>query len=248
MRAAIIQSSYLPWKGYFDIIANVDLFVFLDDVQYTRNDWRNRNRFKFSGGVSWLTIPCGGGRHLRICDVALQDTAWQERHWNSIKQNYQKTPYFACYREFFEELYLERRWSSLSELNQFATKYVARELLGLTTEFRDSREFEPSGCKTNRLLSILTQVRPSVDVYVSGPTAQGYLREAEFAAAGMDVQYACYSGYPEYPQRFPPFRHDVSIVDLLFNVGPEAPRHIWGWRETDRSEWFASSSALTVGD
>lgn len=240
MRVAIIQSSYLPWKGYFDIIANVDVFVFLDDVQYTRNDWRNRNRFKFSGGVSWLTVPCGASRDRRVCDVTLNDPSWQSSHWDAIRRHYGKTPYFEQYRPFFEDLYLSQAWKSLSELNQFATTHIARGFLGLATEFRDSREFEAAGSKTDRLRSILEQVRPAADVYISGPSAKGYLREGELRAAGIEVQYADYSGYPEYRQRFPPFRHDVSIVDLLFNVGPAAPQYIWGWRDTDRAHWYAA--------
>ena len=246
MRAAILQSSYLPWKGYFDIIASVDAFIFFDDVQYTPNDWRNRNRFKFSGGVSWLSIPCGKRRHRRICDVTVADPAWQQKHWQAIRQNYGKCPYFGKYEPYFEDLFLSRTWPNLSELNQHTIKHIAKEFLGLSTEFLDSRSLQSEGVKSERLVSILKQLESKVDVYVSGPSARNYIQDEVFHEAGIVVEYVDYSGYPEYPQRFPPFRHDVSILDLLFNVGPEAPEYIWGWRKAPRSAGATESKPLAV--
>ncbi|HEU5201697.1 MAG TPA: WbqC family protein, partial [Nitrospira sp.] len=91
-RVAICQSNYLPWKGYFDLIHDVDVFVFYDDVQYTKNDWRNRNKIKTPQGVQWLTIPVGSHCHCRICDVSLQDSYWQKQHWKTLVQRYRKAP------------------------------------------------------------------------------------------------------------------------------------------------------------
>ncbi len=230
MRVAILQSSYLPWKGYFDIIHSVDAFIFYDDVQYTPRDWRNRNRFKFSGGTTWLSVPCGQSRNRMICDVSLPSSDWQARHLNAIIQNYRKCPHFERYRPLLEDLLRERTWTNLSELNQFATERIARDCLGIETEFFDSRSFHASGARTERLLSVLSNFGREVSVYVSGPSAKGYLEEEPFQEAGIAVEYMDYDGYPEYPQRFPPFEHRVSILDLLFNVGEQAGDYIWGWR------------------
>lgn len=229
-RVAIIQSSYIPWKGYFDIIHDVDEFIFLDHVQFTSRDWRTRNRIKTRDGLLWLTVPAGSDRNRRICDVRLEDRSWQEKHWKTILHNYSKAPHFARYRPFFEEIYLGTAWSSLSELNQTMTTRIARELLGIETRFRDSRELDPEGAKLELILDLVR--KSGATTYVSGPSADDYIDPALFADAGVELVYKQYSGYPEYAQAHPPFEHAVSIVDLLFNVGENAPHYIWGWRES----------------
>src|SRR5579864_7157911 len=108
MRAAVLQSNYIPWKGYFDIIHDVDVFVFYDDVQYTKNDWRNRNRIKTAGGVQWLTVPTGSDINRRICDVSLPDPNWTRKHWRTLHQAYSHAPHFHRYESFLSEIYLER--------------------------------------------------------------------------------------------------------------------------------------------
>lgn len=228
-RVAVLQSNYIPWKGYFDIIHDVDLFVFYDDVQYTKNDWRNRNRIKTASGVQWLTIPTGSDIDRRICDVLLPDARWAEKHWKTLQQAYSPAPHFHRYEAFLRHIYLEERWESLSQLNQYLITAIAREQLGLTTRFEDSRSYAVEGAKFDRLLSLLTRAR--ADVYVSGPSARDYIDANRVAECGIELVYKSYDGYPEYPQRFPPFEHAVSILDLLFNVGPDAPFYIWGWRE-----------------
>lgn len=228
-KVAIIQSNYIPWKGYFDIIHDVDLFIFYDDVQFTKNDWRNRNRIKTSNGPLWLTVPVGQDLDRRICDVTLPDARWAAKHYKTLVQNYGKAPYFESYRPFLEEVYLERQWPTLSELNHFMITKIARDFLGLTTEFADSRSYAPVGQKLERLLDLLTQV--GAGSYVSGPSAQDYIESKSFADAGIELIFKDYTGYPPYPQFHPPFDHHVSILDLLFHTGEEAPRYIWGWRE-----------------
>ena len=109
-RVAVLQSNYLPWKGYFDIIHDVDLFIFYDDVQYTKNDWRNRNRIKTPAGPTWLTVPTGTDLHRLICEVRLPDPGWQLKHWKSLRQNYSRTPCFEKYEGFFARVYAEARW------------------------------------------------------------------------------------------------------------------------------------------
>lgn len=227
-RVAILQSNYIPWKGYFDIIHDVDEFVFLDDVQYTTRDWRNRNRIKTAQGMVWLTIPVGASVRRRICDVVLPSDSWARSHWRRIEASYQTAPFFQSLRPTLEEIYLGRSWKFLSDLNQHLIRTIAN-LLGIDTRFRDSREFTKSGRKQEGLIEILQQT--GGDFYLSGPAARDYVEPEHFAAAGIDFQWKSYEGYPEYPQLFPPFVHEVSILDLLFHTGPDASHYIWGWRE-----------------
>src|SRR5438874_1056701 len=172
-RVAVLQSNYIPWKGYFDIIHDVELFVFYDDVQYTKNDWRNRNRVKTANGVQWLTIPTGADLNRQICDVRISDQHWAAKHWKTVRQAYSPTPYFRRYEDFFEDVYLGKRWESLSELNQFLITSIARDHLGLSTQFADSRDFSVEGAKFERLLNLLVEL--DADVYVSGPSARSYM-------------------------------------------------------------------------
>jgi WbqC-like protein len=230
MRVAISQSNYLPWKGYFDLIHDVDLFVFYDDVQFTKNDWRNRNRIKGPNGPEWLTIPVGTDLKRRVCDVALTDARWQARHWNTLRHRYGKAPGFARYRAFLEDVYVNRQWKNLSELNRFLIRTIAADWLGVTTRFGDSREFPSEGVKQDRVLNLLHAV--GADVYVSGPAGRAYLDGQRFERAGIRLEWKDYTGYPEYAQFHAGFEHRVSILDLLFHVGCAAPYFIWGWRQT----------------
>lgn len=226
---AVIQSNYIPWKGYFDIIHDADLFIFHDDLQYTKGDWRNRNRIKTDQGCRWLTIPVGTSENRLICDVEIQDHKWARKHWTTIQQFYAKTPYFQHYKPFFEEIFLQSEWANLSVLNQTIIQRIAVELLGIETAFQDSRDYKLSGQKQARLLELLTKA--GATHYISGPAAKSYIDPASFIEAEIELIYKDYAGYPEYEQRFPPFEHGVTILDLLFNCGPETPDYIWGWRE-----------------
>jgi hypothetical protein len=227
-RVAILQSNYIPWKGYFDIIHDVDLFIFYDDVQYTVRDWRHRNKVKTAKGTEWLSIPAGEDRNRLICDVVLNDASWQAKHWRTLQQNYGRCPHFGCYQSYFERLYLGREWASLSELNHHLIKHISHEFLGIRTEFADSRSWSVGGQKMDRLLDLVVQ--SGATTYLSGPAARDYIDPERFTQAGVWLEWKGYNGYPAYPQRFPPFEHGVSILDLLFNVGPAAPWYIWGWR------------------
>jgi hypothetical protein len=229
---AVLQSNYLPWKGYFDLIGDVDLFVFYDDVQYTKNDWRNRNRIKTAQGLRWLTVPVGAHIHRRVFEVEIPDPRWQAVHWKTLQQCYARAPHFARYAPFFEEVYLGRAWTNLSALNQFLIKTIAADFLGLRTRFADSRDWSLPGTKGARLLALLERLGASA--YVSGPAARSYLDERAFAAVGIAVSWKSYDGYPEYPQLHPPFEHQVSVVDLLFHLGPDAAHWVRGWREGGR--------------
>ena len=227
-RVAILQSSYIPWKGYFDVIHDVDLFIFYDDVQYTLRDWRSRNRIKTARGTEWLTIPTNGRQQHLICNVEFTDPKWQIKHWETLRHVYGKAPYFARYRPFLQDVYLGRRWTHLSELNQYLIKGISYECLGIATSFADSRQYHAVDTKQERILDLLTKA--DATLYVSGPSAKDYIDEAAFAETGIELVWKDYNGYPEYPQFHPPFQHGVSILDLLFHVGPSAPCYIWEWR------------------
>jgi hypothetical protein len=230
-RVAVLQSSYLPWKGYFDLVHDVDLFVFYDDVQYSKGSWRNRNRIKTPRGLEWITVPVGPRESRLICEVELPaDPAWAADHARRIEGSYREAPFFADHWPLLQETYREiDRFATLSQLNRHLAERIAREALGIRTDFADSRDLRLAGRKQERLLDLLAQV--GAEVYVSGPAARSYIEPERFAAAGIELVWKDYAGYPEYPQLHPPFRHEVSIVDLLFHLGPAAPRAIWGWRE-----------------
>jgi hypothetical protein len=229
MRVAVLQSNYIPWKGYFDIINSVDLFVFYDDLQYTKNDWRNRNKIKTNNGSEWITIPVGPDTNRLICEVEIKDSSWQKKHWRMLKQHYGGRPFFSMYESFFEEVYLHREWHNLSELNQFLIIYIAKKFLGVTTEFSDSREYSLGGKKLDRLLELL--IKTGANLYVSGPSAKSYILEDEFKKNNILIEWFDYSSYPVYPQAYGEFIHSVTILDLLFNTGNDASASIWGWRQ-----------------
>lgn len=229
----VLQSNYIPWKGYFDLINDADEFIFYDDLQYTKNDWRNRNKLKTPIGSEWITIPAGSNTNRLICDVEIKDMSWQQKHWKTLQQNYQRSPHFGSYRAFFEDFFLGHQWTNLSALNQYLVQQIATQFLGIKTTFLDSRKFVLTGQKQYRLIDLLIQA--GAERYISGPAAKSYIIPSHFETKGIELVWKNYCGYPEYPQLFPPFEHTVSILDLLFNVGGDAPWYIWGWRKSSLS-------------
>lgn len=224
---AILQSSYIPWKGYFDLMNAVDELIVLDEVQYTRRDWRNRNRLKSPGGVRWLTIPVMvKGRYLqKIDETVVSDPNWAAKHWSSLLAWYRHAPYFARYRSSLESLYLNMDERHLSEINRRFLETL-RDLLSISTEITSSRDYPRGDEKTERLLGICRAAGASR--YLSGPAARAYLDEDRFRAERVEVVWMSYDGYPEYEQMYPPFDHRVSVLDLLFSVGEDAPRYMLG--------------------
>ena len=222
MRVAIVQSNYIPWKGYFDLIAGVDVFVLYDDAQYTKRDWRNRNKIKTAQGVQWLTVPVQvTGKYLQpIREVAISDPGWAETHWRTLVHHYSKAAGFSRMAPALEALYREvASITLLSDINLHLLTGMC-QLLGIATPIRRSSELELTGDRSERLLGMCRQLGAAS--YVSGPSARDYLDERLFQDAGIAVEWADYSGYSEYRQLHPPFDHHVSIVDLLLNEGTEA--------------------------
>lgn len=224
MRVGIIQSNYIPWKGYFDIIGRVDLFIFYDNLQYTKNDWRNRNRIKTPRGLDWLTIPCGTNLRRRIDEVRVDLIPWQHRHWAKVEANYRTAGCWNEFRDYVSAFYLERCWTLLSDLNQAIIRAISRDIFRFDTEFSVSSDYAIAGARTDRLINLLSAV--GATHYLSGPAAQAYIEPERFAAAGISLEYMDYVDYPEYQQLHGPFRHEVSVIDLLLNVGDAAPRYL----------------------
>lgn len=228
MNCVILQPSYIPWRGYFDQIRKADVFVFYDDVQYDKHGWRNRNRIKTSHGTTWLTIPVQSGGSVSqgrmIKDMRIDPgQSWGKKHWESIRQSYAKAPHFARYEALFASFY-ERKPELLADFTIETTMALARELGIASTRFVRSSELPTEGVKTERLIGLLTHL--GATHYISGPSARDYLDEAALARAGISLEYMVYD-YPEYPQLYPPFEPQVSVLDLMVMTGPEASRYIW---------------------
>lgn len=237
MIVAVDQPNYIPWKGYFDMIHDVDLFIFYNDVQYTTRDWRNRNIIKTPNGAKWLTVPvCRGARDRRICDVEIADSAWQRIHYETIRFAYGKAPYFKKYKDFLEDVYLDHEWKYLRELDEYMIKTIATDFLGCRTRFADSRNYSSEGHKHEKLLSLLGNLGDNI-TYESGPMAKDYIMLEDYQTNNIKLVWKSYDGYPEYSQMYGTFDHHVSILDLLFHVGDEAPYYIWGWRTERDSSW-----------
>jgi hypothetical protein len=226
MRLAAVQSNYIPWKGYFDVINQVDEFVFLDEVQYTRRDWRNRNKVKVNGAVQWLTIPVEvkGRYHQRIDETRIADASWAEKHLDTLVHAYRRAPHFDEAAGLLEPLY--RRHADTELLTDVNTGFVAAICghLGIRTRLSRSTDYPTGDERSERLLDLCRAL--GADEYLSGPAARDYLDVESFTGAGVRVLWADYSGYPEYPQLGGEFEHGVSIVDLLFNTGPAARDHM----------------------
>ena len=229
-RVAIVQSNYIPWKGYFDLINSVDEFILLDEVQFTRRDWRNRNRIKTPDGPTWLTIPVVvKGKYLqKVSETEVSDPDWPRRHWKTLAANYGRAPYFSFFREALEHCYLTCDEMRLSAINRRFLEMICG-VLGVKTPLSDSGNYRLVDGKTARLVTLCEQA--GANVYISGPAASAYMEEHLFQAAGIAVEYFDYSGYPDYPQSYPPFDHAVSILDLLFHTGPNATQFMKSFRK-----------------
>lgn len=220
-RVAIVQSNYIPWKGYFDLIRAVDEFILLDSVQYTRRDWRNRNKIKTAEGTAWLTIPVKvKGLFLQpICETETENSDWAAKHWSSFCSHYGRAKYFARYRDHFEPLYRRDQPRRLSEINRTFLEATC-DAFGIATRITSDVDYAIASGKNERLLELCLQ--SGATEYLSGPAAGSYLDVGLFAQHGIRILFADYSNYLPYEQLFPPFAHAVTALDLLFNVGPAA--------------------------
>lgn len=223
MRVGIIQSNYLPWRGYFDFIASVDLFIFHDDLQYTKGDWRNRNKIRTPAGSIWLSVPVRYRKTSQlICDTHIEySTEWQRDHLNRFKASYGKAPHCNDAVGLIEEAFLFRD-RTISELNVRFIR-LACAYLGVATPMRLSAEYSPKGVKTERVIDLLRKAGAST--YLSGPSARNYLDERLFLESGIRLEYKSYD-YQPYPQVWNGFEGAVTVLDLIANCGPQAKAHL----------------------
>jgi hypothetical protein len=219
VRVGIIQSNYLPWRGYFDFVGSVDLFVFHDDLQYTKGDWRNRNKIKTPTGLRWISVPVKYCHTTQlILDTAIDySRSWQRDHLNLIRANYSRAFYSNDVFELLEPVFSHKD-RTISELNIRLIRTICR-YLDISTPTKQSSEFNLKTRRTERLIELLTKV--GAHTYVSGPNAKSYLDERQFRDVGIGLEYKRYA-YPEYPQLWGPFEGGVSIIDLIANCGPRS--------------------------
>ncbi len=224
-KVAILQSNYIPWKGYFDMIASVDEFIIYDDMQYTRRDWRNRNQIKTPQGLQWLTVPVQvkGKYEQKINETIIDGTEWQSKHWKTIVQNYSRASHFKEIANFLEPLYLANTYTHISKLNRCFIEAVCT-YLEIKTTILDSSGFCLVDGKTDRLAELCKQVGGTE--YISGPAARDYIDKQVFDDMAITLTYFDYNGYQKYPQLWGEFIHGVSILDLLFNCGKDAPKYM----------------------
>ena len=223
-RVAILQSNYIPWKGVFDMINQVDQFVFLEDVDFTKRDWRTRNHIKTLNGLAMLAVPVKKmPRGTKIFDIDIvNDGKWQNKHRNTIKTAYSKAIFFDEYEWILDKIYSGNKHNKLSDFNISVTKLLC-EVLDIKCEFINSKNLATSGVKDDKLIEICKKL--DATHYLSGPAAKDYIDYDKFSAANIALEYIHYS-YPEYPQLHGDFNHHVSVLDVIFNCGPDARNYI----------------------
>jgi hypothetical protein len=215
---SINQPAYLPWLGYFHRIAVSDVHVVLDQVQFEKNSFVNRNKVRTSQGSTWVTVPVRtSGRFgaLPINEVEIDNTtSWARKHWTTMQQAYSRAPAFDDFAPWLGDLYT-RPWERLADLSAEITGHVLRQL-DIGTPIVTGSELAVEGKKDELVLSICREL--GATTYLSGPLGRTYLREDNFADAGIDVVYHDYQ-HPLYPQLHGAFLPSMAVIDLLFNCG-----------------------------
>jgi hypothetical protein len=224
MRVGIIQSCYIPWRGFFDFIDNVDLFVLYDDIKYSHGSWRNRNQVKSVAGLRWLTVPVmAGSTYIPIDQVLIgkADKPWKELHRRLLKESLGTSPYFKDAMTLWEDG-ISGEETYLSRLNERLIRNICT-YLKISTPIVKSRDYSAQGEKASRLVNLLKKV--GATTYLSGPVAKDYLDEGMFSDNGMSLEFKSYD-YPPYPQHFGEFIGTVTVLDLIANCGPKSKDYI----------------------
>ncbi len=213
MIVAIHQPQYLPWIGYFDKIDCADVFVLLDNVQYKKNEWQNRNRIKTSQGWQWITVPVLYKYPEKINEVKINNTVdWRKKHLNALTYNYSKAPFFEKHRRFLEKTF-STNWEFLVEINTHVIQYLINAL-GIDKKIVLASSLRLREGPTDRLVNICKHVQ--ADTYLSGKDGAKYMNLDTFAQAKIKVIFQDFR-HPTYQQLYEPFEPLMSIVDLLFN-------------------------------
>jgi hypothetical protein len=226
MIVAVHQPQYLPWIGYFDKIDRAEAFVLLDNVQYKKNEWQNRNRIRTAQGWQWLTVPVLNRFPQDIKDVQINNRIkWRKKHLHALLYNYTKSPHFEEHRPFFEHVYA-RDWEYLVDINTHVIKYLTTAL-GINTQILVSSRFNVRNGPTERLIDICKVV--GADTYLAGADGCKYMDMGQFDEAGIKVLFQGFK-HRTYSQLFGTFEPFMSVVDLLFNHGTESLNIIRGMR------------------
>lgn len=236
----ITQSNYLPWRGWFDMARQADALVLLDSVQFTRRDWRNRNRIKTAQGPQWLTVPVEvkGRFDQAVDETRIADRRWVARHLAAIAGAYARAAHFDAEFPGIEAMLRAVEGEALlTRVNEALTRALFARLGIATALLRDSdllpRAALPAMDPSERLAALAEAT--GATRYLSGPAARAYLDPAPFARRGIEIVWMDYGGYPEYPQPWGAFEPAVSVVDLILNTGPEAARLLGRPQEDRRS-------------
>jgi len=219
MKGVILQPNFIPWRGYFDLIQKADIFVFMDDVQYTSRDWRNRNKIKTSNGLKWLTVPIKQVQRDQLINSVEIDYSnnWQKKHFQAIKTSYSKAKYFNDFEDLLVSIY-NQKTKYLVDLDINAIEWICR-YLNFDTKFYRSSKFLFHGKKQERILEMCSYF--NITHYITGPSAKSYINPEIFEKNKITLEFQEYQ-YCNYHQLFGPFEGGVSILDLLFNCGPRS--------------------------
>ncbi|KAF0135222.1 MAG: hypothetical protein FD145_48 [Candidatus Saganbacteria bacterium] len=218
------QPEYLPYIGFFIKMMLCDEFVIVDHVQFNKKTWQNRNRIQTAQGELLLTVPVLSKEHFHqaINEVRINNNEnWQRKNWQSIMLNYKKAPFFDIYKGFFEDLY-SKNWEMLAELNEAIIRYIAGQLK-IEKKVLKSSELGITGQKTDLLIDLCKKM--NADAYLSGNGGHIYVDDAKMQAQGIASRYADFK-HPSYKQLHEPFMPNMSVIDLLFNLGSEKSREI----------------------
>ena len=229
MTVVILQPGYLPWLGFFDQMYKSDRFVILDDVQYDKHSWRNRNRIKTDRGIQWLTVPVLiSGKNQPIIKGVLIDNKmnWRKKHLKGIEQNYKKSQFFKDYFYIFEETF-SKEWKYLIDLDMEFI-YRLNAVLGLNRKIIFASDLNIKTDKTERLITICQMLNASK--YLTGDAAKEYIDAGEFIKHNIQLEFHNYS-HPTYKQLYGEFIPYLSIIDLIFNHGDESLEILTGQKK-----------------
>lgn len=227
MIVAIHQPQYLPWLGYFDKIDKADIFVLLDDVQYKKNEWQNRNKIRTSSGWQWITVPVRYRFGRKINQVKIDNNRdWRRNHYKSLSMHYQKAPYFQDYVPFLKRAYAQD-WGYLVDICSYFIGYLV-SVLGITTRLVRSSQLRVTGNRSDRLVNICKEL--GADTYLSGQGAKTYLNLRQFKKEAIKVSFQDFV-HPSYKQAYKEFEPFMSIIDLMFNCGAESLQVLKGGKE-----------------
>jgi len=216
MQISIMQPTYLPWLGYFDLIDQSDIFVILDDVQFEKQSWQQRNRIKAKNGWVWLTIPVIQKFGQKISETRINyANRWNEKHWKSIYYNYHAAAFYHSFNERLEKIYAMHS-EFLIDFNMTIIQWFC-EQLGIHPQFIRSSELSLEGTKTERLLNICQDLH--ADTYLSPPGSRTYLEKNNlFHNSGIELKYQHFE-HPQYSQLWGDFIPYLSVLDLLLTQG-----------------------------